>query len=73
MKNSKEIWNQVLTIIEENTTSISYDTWFKPLGVKSIDENVKIVYLESEEDFTIKVLKDRYLQLIESAFKTVTG
>ncbi len=73
MKNSKEIWNQVLNIIEENTTSISYNTWFKPISIKNIDENVKIVYLESDEDFIIKVLKDRYLQLIESGFKTVTG
>ena len=73
MKNIQEIWNQVLKIIEENTTSISYNTWFKPIKINSIDNNVKIAYLESEEDFIIKVLKDRYLQLIESSFKTVTG
>ena len=69
----KSIWNQVLNIIEENTTSISYNTWFKPLKINNIDKNVKIVYLETDEDFIIKVLKDRYLQLIESSFKTVTG
>ena len=69
----KNIWNQVLNIIEENTTSISYNTWFKPIKIKNIDKNVKIVYLETDEDFIIKVLKDRYLQLIESSFKTVTG
>ena len=69
----KSIWNQVLNIIEENTTSISDNTWFKPLKINNIDKNVKIVYLETDEDFIIKVLKDRYLQLIESSFKTVTG
>ena len=57
MKNIQEIWNQVLKIIEENTTSISYNTWFKPIKINSIDNNVKIAYLESEEDFIIKVLK----------------
>ncbi|MEE0691595.1 MAG: chromosomal replication initiator protein DnaA [Lachnospiraceae bacterium] len=67
------IWNQVLKIIEENTTAISYNTWFKPIRINNIDKNVKIVYLESEDDFIIKVLKDRYLQLIETAFNTVTG
>lgn len=72
MKNIQETWDQVLRIIEENTTSISYTTWFKPIKINNIDKNVKIVYLESEEDFVIKVLKDRYLQLIESSFKTVT-
>ena len=73
MKNIQETWDQVLRIIEENTTSISYTTWFKPIKINNIDKNVKIVYLESEEDFVIKVLKDRYLQLIESSFKSVTN
>lgn len=72
MKNNQEIWNRVLKIIEENTTSISYTTWFKPIKINSIDKNLNIVYLESNEDFIIKVLKDRYLRLIESAFKTAT-
>lgn len=57
MKNIQEIWNQVLKIIEENTTSISYITWLNPIKINSIDNNVKIAYLESEEDFIIKVLK----------------
>ena len=69
----KNIWNQVLKVIQEDTTPISFDTWFKPLKVKNIDKNVKIAYLETDEDFIIKVLKDRYLQLIESSFKTITG
>jgi len=69
----KNIWNQVLKVIQEDTTPISYDTWFKPLKIRNIDKNLKIVYLESDEDFIIKVLKDRYLQLIESSFKTVTN
>lgn len=67
------IWNQVLKIIEKDTTPISYSTWFKPIQINSMDKNLKIVYLESDEDFIIKVLKDRYLPLIESSFKTVTG
>lgn len=69
----KNIWNQVLKVIQEDTTPISYDTWFKPLKIRNIDKNLKIIYLESDEDFIIKVLKDRYLQLIESSFKTVTN
>ncbi len=69
----KNIWNQVLKVIQEDTTPISYDTWFKPLKIRNIDKNLKIAYLESDEDFIIKVLKDRYLQLIESSFKTVTN
>lgn len=73
MKNMQEIWKQVLEIVEKNTTPISFDTWFKPIKIKNIDDNIKIVYLENDDDFSIKVLKDRYVPLIESGFKAVTS
>lgn len=69
----KSIWNQVLEIIEEQTTSVSFNTWFKPIRMHNMDKNLKIVYLETDEEFIVKILKTRYLQLIESSFKTVTG
>lgn len=67
------IWNQVLKIIEADATPVSYDTWFKPLKVNNIEKDLKIVYLETEEDFVIQILKNRYLKLLENSFKTVTG
>ena len=73
MKNVQEIWTEVLKIIKENTTEISYNTWFKPIKMKSIEENLHIAYLANEEEFAIGILKSRYLPLIESSFKTVTG
>ena len=71
MKNYQEIWKEFLNLIEKNTTSISFSTWFKPLNINKIDEDLKIVYLESSEDFILGILKSRYMQLIESSFKTV--
>lgn len=71
MKNNQKIWAEVLSIIESNTTTISFNTWFKPLQVNTIDDNLKIAYLETSEDFIINILKSRYLQLIESSFKSV--
>ena len=73
MKNIQEIWTKVLKIIEENTTNISYNTWFKPIVIKNIDEDLHIAYLANDEEFVINILKNRYLPLIESSFKTVTG
>ncbi|MDD4377140.1 MAG: DnaA/Hda family protein, partial [Eubacteriales bacterium] len=71
MKNAQKIWNDVLSIIENNTTSISFDTWFKPLKINNINNDLKIIYLEAEEDFIINILKSRYLPLIESSFKNI--
>lgn len=71
MNNDQKTWEKVLAEIEKNTTPISYKTWFLPTKIRSIDEDVNIVYLESNEDFIINILKTRYLQLIETSFKTV--
>lgn len=69
----KSIWKKVLDIIEEQTTSVSFNTWFKPITMHSMDKNLKIAYLKSDDEFIINILKTRYLQLMESSFKTVTG
>jgi len=73
MKNIKDTWNQVLSIIEENVTPVSYNTFFHPLGIHSIDEQLKIAYVEAEDDFIVTLIKNRYISLIESSFKNFTG
>lgn len=73
MTNKEDIWNRVLKIIEENTTSISYKTWFLTTSIREINEDVKIVYLENEDDFVTKILKNRYKTILESSFKDVTA
>lgn len=69
----KSIWKQVLEIIEKDVTPVSYNTWFENTRLNTLDKNLNIAYLESDEDFVIKVLKDRYIEMIEKAFKSATG
>ncbi len=71
--NYKKIWNQVLEIIKKDTTPISYKTWFLPTQIRSVDTGVRIVYLQSEEDFVVKILRSRYLPMIENSFREVLG
>lgn len=70
-----KIWDKVLEILKENTTPISYETWFKPLKIRKIDNSLNIVYIEVNsdkgKDFIITTIKNRYLTYIQSAFKTV--
>ena len=80
MENQKDktvIWQSVLDIIEQNTTQISFETWFKPLRIRKIDTDLNIVYLELKsdkgKDFIIDTIKKRYMQYLQSAFKTVMG
>ena len=66
-KEKAEIWQRVLDIIEQNTTQISFETWFKPLSIlrRSIGlPSEHIVYLELKsdkgKDFIIHTIKKIY-------------
>ncbi len=76
MENYEKIWAAALDIIKENTTEISFNTWFKePLSINKIDYEIKIVYLQVNSargnDFIISVLKNRYISYLQMAFKNV--
>ena len=55
MNNTKQLWEQVLSHIKENVTPISYDTFLEPLNLHSIDEHLKIAYVESKDDFKNRI------------------
>ena len=75
MTSYEKIWDSVLEIIKENTTPISFETWFKPLKIRKIDNSLNIVYIEVNsdkgKDFIISTIKNRYLTYLQNAFKTV--
>lgn len=75
MTSYDKIWDSVLEIIKENTTPISFETWFKPLKIRKVDSSLNIVYIEVNsdkgKDFIISTIKNRYLTYLQNAFKTV--
>lgn len=70
-----KIWESVLDKIKEITTQISFETWFLPLKIRKIDNDLNIVYIEVNSDnrseFIITTIKNRYLSTLETAFKEV--
>ena len=70
-----KVWQNVLNIIEENTTPVSFETWFKPLAIRKIDEDLKIIYIEVNidqgRDFFLNIIKNRYISILETSFKAV--
>ena len=76
MDNNNKIWGLVLEKIKENITPISFETWFQPLQIRKIDNNLNIVYIEinsadKRNEFIINTIKNRYLTTLEGAFKSV--
>ncbi|MDY2959881.1 MAG: chromosomal replication initiator protein DnaA [Hornefia sp.] len=73
MENKKEIWKKVLSIIKQNTTDASYSHWFLKANLHSINEIIKIAYIESNDSFVVKSLNQRYKHMLESTLMQVMG
>ncbi|NMA67213.1 MAG: chromosomal replication initiator protein DnaA [Clostridiaceae bacterium] len=68
--NLKDTWNKVMHLLEEEMTSVSFSTWIEPIIPVSYDNNS--VVLEVPSEFNLGIIKSRYKELIQNAFKIVT-
>ncbi|NTW70993.1 MAG: chromosomal replication initiator protein DnaA [Eubacteriaceae bacterium] len=69
--NLQALWNETLTIIEDELTQVSFETWLKRIEPISYHNNV--IVLGVENDFTKGILEARYAVLIGNALKHTTG
>ena len=58
-------WEAILSIIEIETSSVSFNTWFKETDLLSIEDNTLIISVKNE--FTKEILNTRYLELIRNS------
>ncbi len=73
MKNVNEVWKEILGLLEIALTGTSYRTWFLPITPVKLDEELKILYLESPEEFAMQVITDRYMENLQRQAETVLG
>lgn len=58
-------WEAILSIIELETSSVSFNTWFKETELLSIEDSKLVVSVKNE--FTKEILNTRYLELIRNS------
>ncbi|MBC8586709.1 chromosomal replication initiator protein DnaA [Paratissierella segnis] len=68
--NLEDIWEDVLNIIKEDLSEVSFNTWLKTIEPISISSD-KII-LGAPNDFTRGILQGRYLNLIKNAIEHAT-
>lgn len=67
MQEISRIWEETLKIIEEEMSTVSFETWIQPIIPCGIEENR--LYLQVENVFYREMLEKRYLTLIQNAVK----
>ncbi len=73
MKDFSKVWEEMLSILKEEQTSTSYKTWFVPLKQKNIDHDLKILYLETSEEFVCEIVNNRFKETLENKAEMVLG
>jgi chromosomal replication initiator protein len=70
-KSYQDVWNNCLTIIQDNVTTQNFKTWFKP--IKAISLENKTLTIEVPSQFFHEWLEDNYITLIKKTIKREIG
>ena len=71
MKNLDKIKQDFLKTVRPELSDMSYNTWFIPIDIKRIDDEIKTVYMTAENDFAANILRSRYFAIIEDSLRKV--
>ena len=66
-------WQDILCVLRRYTTPVSFDTWLSPLVPVSIDDDIRLLTLKTENDFVRRIVKERYQEILREAAKAVLG
>ncbi len=71
MKDINQLWEDILQLLKVDLTGASYRTWFLPIIPKELNEDLKILYLETPEEFALKVITTRYMENLQRQVESV--
>lgn len=66
-------WDKFISLIPEHTAEVAFKQWFKPLQLQGIDENTKTIFIKPENQFSLNILQNRYISLIDTCIKKSFG
>ncbi|SDZ04491.1 chromosomal replication initiator protein DnaA [Tindallia californiensis] len=68
-----QIWDETLSVIEQEVTGVSFDTWIKVIEPLRVQDDANQIIFRAPNQFIKNILSDRYLILIKNAIKEVTS
>lgn len=70
MEQINELWNEALKIIEEESSAVSFETWFRPIVPYGLQDHC--LYLQVDNPLAKDMLEKRYFDLLKNTIKQVT-
>ncbi len=69
MEQLNELWNEALKIIEEESSAVSFETWFRPIVPYGLQNNC--LYLQVDNPLAKDMLEKRYFDLLKNTIKQI--
>ena len=63
-----ELWQGVLSILSQQLSAPSFETWIRPLAIESLETETLTVILRATSEFNRGYVKNHYQKAIETAF-----
>ncbi|MBS1651747.1 MAG: chromosomal replication initiator protein DnaA [Bacteroidetes bacterium] len=70
-KNAEQVWKSCLHIIQDNVSPQNYKTWFEPIKVLKLENNILTIQVPSQ--FFYEWLEEHYITLIKKVIKKELG
>ncbi len=70
-KSPEELWNKCLSIIRDNISEASYNTWFAPIVAQKFENNIFVLQVPSQ--FFVEYIEEKYIDLLRMTLFRVAG
>jgi len=71
MNRPEQLWNSCLSIIRDNISEASYNTWFAPIVALRYEGNVFVLQVPSQ--FFVEYIEEKYIDLLRMTLYRVVG
>lgn len=62
LNNPEQLWNRCLSVIKDNISEASYNTWFAPIVALKYENNVFVLQVPSQ--FFVEYIEEKYIDLL---------
>ena len=71
LKSPEELWSKCLSVIRDNISEASFNTWFVPIVALKFENNVFVLQVPSQ--FFVEYIEEKYIDLLRVTLFRVVG
>ena len=71
LNNHEQLWNRCLSVIKDNISEASYNTWFAPIVPLKYENNIFVLQVPSQ--FFVEYIEEKYIDLLRMTLYREVG